>query len=47
MKCKLCPMRVGRVLTEEELKELLAYHLIVPDREVCKYKEADECIKRS
>lgn len=46
-KCHLCPMRIGRVLSEEERKALLNGDLIVPDREVCSYKEAKACIRKS
>jgi hypothetical protein len=43
MKCSICSMRVGRVLTAIELEELKNHLFTVPDSEVCKFKQGDEC----
>lgn len=45
-KCDICAMRVGRVLSEQELKALLKGDLIVPDREVCRHREALTCTRK-
>ena len=47
MRCHICVNRVGRVLSEHELLELLAYQLIVPDLEVCRHKEGVTCSRKN
>jgi phage tail protein X len=46
-KCYLCVMRIGRVLSEEEHTALLKGYLVVPDLEVCKYRETTICTRKT
>jgi hypothetical protein len=40
MKCPLCTMRVGEILSSDEF----AHWKDLPDRRICKFKEGDKCV---